>query len=308
MQDIMRLRASLSEKNSQMSNRYTVAALETKIESYEKEIKQLQKALDKSDKYIAELETKQNIAPTSSKLLDDTKLSHEISSSKNVKFSDKIDTIRLDEIKTDTNNENMCLSNTKKANFIPKDNFYGSPSKTPNKTPNKMTPSKTLASSETANKISSFSDRLKMMSSSSTSTTNAEVTGSLPQTNTVLTSDQQLLLGNNNSSACNWFSPMKRLRIEEKIDYSTSIQSDNSYQLLLNDSNSNLQNACLENISNIPMTTPSYFNPNLTSFNFISNQLDSSVFQTYQLDSYNSNQIQSSNQFETNNVPRSDNY
>ncbi len=52
----MRLKLNLSEKNSQMSNRYTVAALETKIESYEKEIKQLQKALDKSDRYIADLE------------------------------------------------------------------------------------------------------------------------------------------------------------------------------------------------------------------------------------------------------------
>jgi hypothetical protein len=36
-----------------------VAALESKLESYEKEVKQLQKALEKSDKYIAELESKQ---------------------------------------------------------------------------------------------------------------------------------------------------------------------------------------------------------------------------------------------------------
>ncbi len=41
------------------SSKYTLAALESKVESYEKEIKQLQKALDKSDKYIAELESKQ---------------------------------------------------------------------------------------------------------------------------------------------------------------------------------------------------------------------------------------------------------
>jgi hypothetical protein len=41
------------------SSRYTMAALESKLENYEREIKQLQRALEKSDKYIAELETKQ---------------------------------------------------------------------------------------------------------------------------------------------------------------------------------------------------------------------------------------------------------
>ena len=40
------------------TSKYTMAALETKLESYEKEVKQLQKALDKSDKYIADLEQK----------------------------------------------------------------------------------------------------------------------------------------------------------------------------------------------------------------------------------------------------------
>ena len=45
MQDTLRLKLTINEKTSQMSNKYTVAALETKLECYEKEVKQLQKAL-----------------------------------------------------------------------------------------------------------------------------------------------------------------------------------------------------------------------------------------------------------------------
>ena len=56
LQETSRLKLIISEKTSQMSSKYAVAALETKVESYEKEVKQLQKALEKSDKYIAELE------------------------------------------------------------------------------------------------------------------------------------------------------------------------------------------------------------------------------------------------------------
>jgi hypothetical protein len=71
MQDLVRLKSTLNEKNMMITSKYTVAALETKLESYEKEIKQLQKALEKSDKYIADLELKQrekentNVSPSS---------------------------------------------------------------------------------------------------------------------------------------------------------------------------------------------------------------------------------------------------
>lgn len=350
MQDIMRLRASLSEKNSQMSNRYTVAALETKIESYEKEIKQLQKALDKSDKYIADLEQKLQISPSASsnkladnKTNDNNVIISDNTATKNVKFSDKVDKIQLKE--TISNDENMSsnvsslTSSAKKLNIIPKDNFYGSPSKTPNKTPNKMTPSKALANSEAINKISSFSDRLKMMNNASSSEQSTSVASSTLEHNNqpaLLNADQQLLLGNNergtvNSSASlagNWFSPMKRLRIEETQNEATLAYfcpissssltsnlnlntcqsqetSDQSYHLLTSDSNS--ASNCLENISNIPTTT--YFNPDFINFNFTSNQPNLSVFQTYQLENFTQSMFQPADQFGTNsNVPKRDNF
>ena len=47
-----------------------MAALETKLESYEKEVKQLQKALDKSDKYIADLEQKSRDKENNNKSLN----------------------------------------------------------------------------------------------------------------------------------------------------------------------------------------------------------------------------------------------
>lgn len=59
IQEMQRLKANLNERNSQLSSKYTLAAMESKLEGYEKEVKQLQKALEKSDKYIAELESKQ---------------------------------------------------------------------------------------------------------------------------------------------------------------------------------------------------------------------------------------------------------
>lgn len=64
LQETSRLKLIISEKTSQMSSKYAVAALETKVESYEKEVKQLQKALEKSDKYIAELERSDQVKST----------------------------------------------------------------------------------------------------------------------------------------------------------------------------------------------------------------------------------------------------
>ena len=88
------------------SNRHTISSLEAKIESYEKEIKQLQIALDRSDKYISDLEQQKRCKIDEKKhlSLNDSKNSFCSNSSKiktgqienihkNVKFSEKIDKI-----------------------------------------------------------------------------------------------------------------------------------------------------------------------------------------------------------------------
>ncbi|CAF0731671.1 unnamed protein product [Brachionus calyciflorus] len=56
-----RLKAALSDKNSQVINKYTITSLESKIENYDKEIKHLKKALEKSEKHIADLEFKNDL-------------------------------------------------------------------------------------------------------------------------------------------------------------------------------------------------------------------------------------------------------
>ncbi|XP_062853184.1 ORC ubiquitin ligase 1 [Trichomycterus rosablanca] len=56
IQENVRLRAEVESRSPQKFGRYTVAALEAKIAQYEREMKQLKKALERSDQYIEELE------------------------------------------------------------------------------------------------------------------------------------------------------------------------------------------------------------------------------------------------------------
>ena len=288
MQDTMRLKLNLSEKNSQMSNRYTVAALETKIESYEKEIKQLQKALDKSDRYIADLE--QIKSNNKNQFLNDSK------STKNVKFSDKIDTIHLNNdennlssIHIASNNHNSFEtssvhafngSNTKQG-IISKDNFYGSPSKI------QPSPSKPLAPTLLlSNKISSFNDRLKKMNNQSAE---LEIPSPLPKS---ISNDNQLLLLNDNkpvlmnNSNGNWFSPMKRLRLDEivKDDYCFEKPSFNGEDTL-NSTNYTINNNESTNM-NMKSPTKSLFDYNKT-INSSNNHLKSEQTQSSIVNSNN---------------------
>ena len=288
MQDTMRLKLNLSEKNSQMSNRYTVAALETKIESYEKEIKQLQKALDKSDRYIADLE--QIKSNNKNQFLNDSK------STKNVKFSDKIDTIHLNNdennlssIHIASNNHNSFEtssvhafngSNTKQG-IISKDNFYGSPSKI------QPSPSKPLAPTLLlSNKISSFNDRLKKMNNQSAE---LEIPSPLPKS---ISNDNQLLLLNDNkpvlmnNSNGNWFSPMKRLRLDEivKDDYCFEKPSFNGEDTL-NSTNYTINNNESTNM-NMKSPTKSLFDYNKT-MNSSNNHLKSEQTQSSIVNSNN---------------------
>ncbi|XP_051562976.1 ORC ubiquitin ligase 1-like [Myxocyprinus asiaticus] len=56
IQESIRLKAEVDSRSPQKFGRYTVAALEAKIQQYERDVAQLKRALERSDKYIEELE------------------------------------------------------------------------------------------------------------------------------------------------------------------------------------------------------------------------------------------------------------
>ncbi|XP_030637710.1 RING finger protein 219 [Chanos chanos] len=56
IQENMRLKAEVENRSPQKFGRYTVAALEAKINQYERDVTHLKRALERSDKYIEELE------------------------------------------------------------------------------------------------------------------------------------------------------------------------------------------------------------------------------------------------------------
>lgn len=233
------------------TSRYTVAALESKLENYEKEIKQLQKALEKSDNYINDLENtcvKSKKSPSSS---TNTKPQispekHQLISPKNkpekLEIINKNDTTSLKSVKFAENNNGSepVATKTKKSSdskprhhhtnnqniiftkpSISNDKFYGSPKKSTH-----------ITSSN--GHISSFADRLKKNMSfdletpSPNSTLNVTANNASSDTNSSRSSSHSDLLGeptNNNGSQQSiserkpqldyLFSPMKRLRLEE---------------------------------------------------------------------------------------------
>ncbi|KAJ0056387.1 hypothetical protein NL108_006910 [Boleophthalmus pectinirostris] len=58
VQENMRLKAEVASRSPQKFGRFTVAALEAKIQQYERNIDQLKRALERSDQYIEELESR----------------------------------------------------------------------------------------------------------------------------------------------------------------------------------------------------------------------------------------------------------
>ncbi|XP_036837945.1 ORC ubiquitin ligase 1 [Oncorhynchus mykiss] len=58
VQENVRLKAEVASRSPQKFGRYTVAALEAKIHQYERDLDHLKKALERSDQYIEELETR----------------------------------------------------------------------------------------------------------------------------------------------------------------------------------------------------------------------------------------------------------
>lgn len=57
VQENIRLKAEVASRSPQKFGRFTVAALEAKIQQYERNIEQLKRALERSDQYIEELES-----------------------------------------------------------------------------------------------------------------------------------------------------------------------------------------------------------------------------------------------------------
>nr|XP_020463476.1 RING finger protein 219 isoform X2 [Monopterus albus] len=58
VQENMRLKAEVASRSPQKFSRYTVAALEAKIQQYERNVDQLKRALEHSDQYIEDLESR----------------------------------------------------------------------------------------------------------------------------------------------------------------------------------------------------------------------------------------------------------
>ncbi len=153
--------------------------METKVENYEKEIKKLQKALERSDKYIADLEENKT---------------------NDCKKETKTFSLLYEDIKLETTSNVAATllapnSSATKNGIISQNSFYGSPSKTPSKT----------ASNAAVSSISSFSDRLKKANNNQSTTNTAAI---------------ESTAANN----MNWFSPMKRLRLEEVCENTISNQ------------------------------------------------------------------------------------
>ncbi|XP_047436719.1 ORC ubiquitin ligase 1 [Mugil cephalus] len=58
LQENMRLKAEVASRSPQKFGRYTVAALEAKIQQYERDVDHLKRALERSDQYVDELESR----------------------------------------------------------------------------------------------------------------------------------------------------------------------------------------------------------------------------------------------------------
>ncbi|XP_072478269.1 ORC ubiquitin ligase 1 isoform X2 [Notamacropus eugenii] len=68
----LRLKAEVDNRSPQKFGRFTVAALQSKVEQYERETNRLKKALERSDKYIEELESQISLLKSSSEETETT--------------------------------------------------------------------------------------------------------------------------------------------------------------------------------------------------------------------------------------------
>ena len=216
MQDMARLRASLVEKSAQMTSKYTVAALESRVESFEKETRRLQKALANSDKYVAELEVKlreNGIEFSSMSQYDSAEEAPVLASLPPLAAAPSGESRQNKTPKSNHCSGNIRQNLTSPAKtysnsrvvLIPNDRFYRSPSKSLTKeSSNCATPT-----------VSSFVDRFKK---AATNLTEAEQQQhqQLNQQQTTSNVNQQITPPSSVApSTVHLFSPMKRLRLDE---------------------------------------------------------------------------------------------
>ncbi|CAF0731685.1 unnamed protein product [Brachionus calyciflorus] len=287
IQDIARLRASLNEKNSQITSKYTMAALESKIESYEKEIKQLQKALEKSDKYIFDLESKKDFKDKENKLnshSSDEKYSFNNIPSTSSVFNFKSETNKSENL-TQNKSDLQCLLSSvtsppsssqmgnppsaKKVNVIPKVNFYGSPSKTP---------TRSNTNHASTQPVSSFGERLKKNLFNTPSKKDFELLNQLSQGNNSNSSSVLFSNSTNSNPSGNQnflFSPMKRLRIEEP-EHQEKINSHSFVNISDQSVSNSNENEGTKIYATLTPMKESTFLPPIDPNNFI-NQMGSSV-------------------------------
>ncbi|XP_041358513.1 ORC ubiquitin ligase 1-like isoform X2 [Gigantopelta aegis] len=81
-----KLKIELSSRSPHKYGRITVATLESQVEKYEKEIQLLQKALERSDKYIAELENMKSVRGDGGNSVTSKDLRHKIDLASKDKF------------------------------------------------------------------------------------------------------------------------------------------------------------------------------------------------------------------------------
>ena len=242
-----------------------MAALEAKLECYEKEVKQFQKALEKSDKYILDLEQKirdksaskntslilkenaqyntfnsQHFAITnenasvSKSSLNFAKLTE--SSNKNVKFSDPISSISPISSNSNILSPSQPGMPMNKQVVITKDNFYGSPSK-----------SNSNASGNNSRPIISFADRLKKNS------VNQEATQIIqkPVAETTVPLPPVQSSSNNLNPQSFLFSPMKRLRLDEFVFEKPSFTAEDTM-------NNTTLNTNMPDLNQTPQSPPNH--------------------------------------------------
>jgi hypothetical protein len=137
-----------------------MAALESKLESYEKEIKRLHAALDHSDKYIADLESRSSSSSTSiSTTFGAAATQKENLTINNDLVTDSKPKMTIDLVtspppsSTSSSSSSIPLGNSTKKIGIGNDRFYGSPSKN--------SPNKYMTISAPVRKITPFGDRIK---------------------------------------------------------------------------------------------------------------------------------------------------
>lgn len=223
-----------------------MAAMESKIENFEKEIKRLQKALEKSDKYIAELESIKDLNGKENK----TSFAKPDSNSYPPPLNFKKPICPNQEICEQKSPQNGPASATK--NIISKNNFYGSPSKTPTR--------QAHVTQSSIPSISSFGERLKknlFNTPAPSFSSNLNLISNNPSF--IVSSSQSAVATNSNQIASQnnlLFSPMKRLRLEENSNQ--MIQNLSNQETILPGSHNNTSLSTEQN--DYPPSSSSFLN------------------------------------------------